>query len=290
MTDATPRTLIETGRALRFTESPRWRGGKVWFLDIHDQRVKTADLEGHLETVLELPFKPNGFGIRRDGSLQLGNAFTRQIHRWDGRELTLLADVSADTAFCLSDGIVDTHDRMYVGDIGFNFFDPANKPVDTCVIVCVEADGSHRVVARGLTFPNGMVITPDGRTLIVAETYGQRLTAFDVAIDGSLGNRRVWATLPEGVHPDGIALDAEGAVWLANPQGQHTVMRVLEGGRITDRLELPGTHAYAVMLGGARRQQLIISASQTHDPVQIAQAPSATLRVLDVDVPGAGTP
>src|SRR5574340_1107812 len=217
MTTYSPKTLIEAGRGLRFTESPRWHDGRLWFLDIHDQRIKTVTLDGRLDTVLELPFKPNSFGIRRDGSLLVGDAFARKIHRWDGKALEPFADLAAITAFCLSDGFVDAQDRLYVGDIGFNFFDPANKPVDTCVIACVDADGRSRVVAEGLTFPNGMVATPDGRTLIVAETMGHRLSAFDIAADGSLANRRVWAMLPEDVHPDGIALDAEGAVWLANP-------------------------------------------------------------------------
>jgi sugar lactone lactonase YvrE len=265
----TPKTLIATGRGLRFTESPRWHDGKLWFLDIHDQRIKTAGLDGELDTVLELPFKPNSFGIRRDGSLLLGDAFARQIHRWDGKALELFADLSGITAFCLSDGFVDAQDRLYVGDIGFNFFEPVNEPVDTCVIACVERNG---------------------RTLIVAETYGQCLSAFDVAADGSLSRKRVWAPLPEGVHADGIALDAEGGVWLANPEGEHAVLRVREGGEITDRIALPGTHAYAVMLGGPERRQLFISTPDTHNPVQIAQAPSATLRVLEVTVPGPGRP
>jgi sugar lactone lactonase YvrE len=132
--------------------------------------------------------------------------------------------------FCLSDGIVDAHDRMYVGDIGYNFFDPANKPVDTCVIACVDPDGRARIVAKDLSFPNGMAITPDG----------------------SLANRRVYAELPEDVHPDGIALDAEGAVWLANPEGKG-VLRVREGGEIVERVELD-TEGYAVMLGGPQRR------------------------------------
>ena len=284
-----PRTRIEAGRGLRFTESPRWHDGKLWFLDIHDQRIKTADLAGRLDTVLELPFKPNGFGIRRDGSLVFGDAFTRQIHRWDGHELTLLADLSAVTAFCLSDGFVDANDRLYVGDIGFNFFDPANKPVDTCVIACVEPDGPARVVADGLHFPNGMVITPDGKTLIVGETMGHRLSGFDVQADGSLANRRVYAQLPEDVSPDGIALDAQGAVWLANPEGKFGALRVREGGEIVERVELD-TECYAVMLGGPQRRHLFICGSDSHDPAEIAQTPSATLRVVELGVPGAGNP
>ena len=282
-------TLIDNTRGLKFTESPRWRDGRLWFLDIHDKRIKTADLGGRLDTAVELPFIPNSFGFRRDGSLQFGDALRRQIYRWDGNALQPLADLSAITSFCLSDGIVDAQDRMYVGDIGYNFFDPANKPVDTCVIACVEPDGRARVVADGLHFPNGMVITPDGRTLIVAETMGHRLTAFDIVADGSLANRRVYAPLPDDVHPDGIALDAEGAVWLANPEGRHTVLRVREGGEIVERLEL-GTHAYAVMLGGPQRRHLFISTSDSHDPAQIAKAPSATVRLVEVAVPGAGIP
>jgi sugar lactone lactonase YvrE len=283
------RTLIDNTHGLKFTESPRWRDGKLWFLDIHDQRIKTADLDGRLETEVELPFKPNGFGIRRDGSLLFGDAFKRQIHRWDGKSLQPLADLSGITSFCLSDGIVDARDRMYVGDIGYNFLDPANKPVDTCVIACVEPDGGARVVAEGLHFPNGMVITPDGRTLIVAECMGHRLTAFAIGADGSLSGRRVYAPLPDDVHPDGIALDAEGAVWLANPECRHGVLRVREGGEIVERIDL-GTHAYAVMLGGPQRRHLFISASDSHNPAEIAKAPSATLRVVEVGVPGAGTP
>jgi len=282
-------TLIDNTRGLKFTESPRWRDGRLWFLDIHDRRIKATDLGGRLETAVELPFIPNSFGCRRDGSLQFGDALQRQVYRWDGTSLQLLADLAAITSFCLSDGIVDAQDRMYVGDIGYNFFDPANKPVDTCVIACVEPDGRARVVADGLHFPNGMVITPDGRTLIVAETMGHRLTAFDVRVDGALANRRVYAPLPEDVHPDGIALDAEGAVWLANPEGRHTVLRVRAGGEIVERIEL-GTHAYAVMLGGPQRRHLFISTSDSHDPAQISKAPSAMLRLVEVEVPGAGIP
>jgi sugar lactone lactonase YvrE len=281
--------LVGSNQGLKFTESPRWRDGRWWFLDIHGQAIRSVDLQGRLQTVLELPFKPNGFGFRRDGSVMVGDALGRKIHRWDGHALTPVADLSAMTVFCLSDGIVDSQDRMVIGDIGYNFFDPANAPVHTCVITCIEADGRARVVADGLSFPNGMVITPDGKTLIVAETMGHRLTAFDIDADGGLANRRVYAQLADDVSPDGIALDAEGGVWIANPQGRHAVLRVLQGGAITDALE-GDTEAYAVMLGGPQRRHLLICTSDSHDPVKIAQAPSVTLRVVEVAVPGAGTP
>ena len=283
------RLLVDSSHGMKFTESPRWRDGKWWFLDIHGQAIRTVDLQGRLETVLELPFKPNGFGFRRDGSLVFGDALGRKIHRWDGKSLTQVADLSGMTVFCLSDGIVDSHDRMYIGDIGYNFFDPANQPVHTCVITCIEADGSARVVAGDLSFPNGMAITPDGKTLIVAETMGHRLTAFDVLADGGLANRRVYAQLADDVSPDGICLDAEGGVWIANPEGKHAVLRVLEGGEVTDAIELQ-TDGYAVMLGGPERRHLLICASDTHDPARIAQSPSVSLRLVDVTVAGAGTP
>lgn len=285
----TSKILVDKTRGLKFTESPRWHDGKLWFLDIHDKRIKTAGLDGKVETVVELGFIPNAFGFRRDGSLLVGDAMQRQIHRWDGRTLQPVANLAEVTVFCLSDGIVDVHDRMYVGDIGYNFFDPANKPVDTCVLACVDPDGRTRIVARDLSFPNGIVITPDGKTLIVAETMGHRLTAFDLLPDGSLANRRVYAQLPEDVSPDGITLDAEGAVWLANPEGQYGVLRVRAGGEIVERVELD-TEGYAVMLGGPQRRHLFICGSDSHDPAEIARAPSATLRVVEVEVPGAGAP
>lgn len=284
----TGKTLIDKARGLRFTESPRWHGGKLWFLDIHDKSIKTAGLDGKVETAVELGFIPNAFGFRRDGSIIVGDAMQRKIFRWDGKALQPLADLSGLTVFCLSDGIVDAQDRMYVGDIGYNFFDPTLKPVDTCVIACLEPNGRARVVADGLSFPNGIVITPDGKTLIVGETMGHRLTAFDVQADGSLAHRRIYAQLPEDVSPDGIALDAEGAVWLANPEG-HGVLRVREGGEIVERVELD-TEGYAVMLGGPERRHLFICGSDSHDPAEIARTPSATLRVVEVEVPGAGVP
>jgi len=283
------KTLVDSSAGLKFTESPRWHDGKLWFLDIHDKGIKTVDPSGAVRTVHELPFIPNAFGITPEGTMVVGDAFQRQIHRVAGAGLQLVADISGLTTFCLSDGIVDAKGRLYVGDIGYNFMDPAAKPVDTCVIVLVDTDGRASVVADALSFPNGMVITPDGRTLIVGETLGHRLTAFDIQEDGSLGNRRVWAQLPSSVGPDGICLDAEGAVWCANPEGSDSVVRVREGGEIADRIPLD-THAYAVMLGGPERKHLFISASDSHDPVEIHRNPSATFRVVEVDVAGAGIP
>jgi sugar lactone lactonase YvrE len=148
----------------------------------------------------------------------------------------------------------------------------------------VGTDGQATVVADQLFFPNGMVITPDGRQLIVAETLGHRLTAFDIKDDGSLSNPRVWAKLPSSVRPDGICLDAEGAIWCANPEGADSVVRVRQGGEITHRITLD-TRAYALMLGGPEGKHLFICASGSHDPAEIRRNPSASFYVLEVDVP-----
>jgi sugar lactone lactonase YvrE len=203
--------------------------------------------------------------------------------------LQQVADISGLTKFCLSDGIVDAKGRLYVGDIGYNFLDPAAKPVETCVIVLVRPDGRASVVADKLFFPNGMVITPDGQTLIVAETIGHRLTAFDIQDDGSLSNRRVWAQLRDDVTPDGICLDAQGAVWAANPEGNDKVVRIRAGGQITHRIDVT-TKAYAVMQGGPQRKHLFICTSGSHDPAEIHKSPSASIEVVETDVPGAGIP
>jgi sugar lactone lactonase YvrE len=281
--------LADSTTGIKFTESPRWHDGKLWFLDIHDKRIKTVDLTGSVATVLELPFIPNGFGLTPKGTVVVGDAFQRRIHHSAGAELEEVADISALTKFCLSDGIVDAKGRLYVGDIGYNFLDSAAKPSETCVMVLVGSDGRASVVADKLSFPNGMVITPDGRTLIVGETLNHRLTAFDIREDGSLGNRRVWAQLPSSVGPDGICLDAQGAVWCANPEGEDSVVRVREGGEITDRIKVD-TNAYAVMLGGLERRHLFICASGSHDPAEIQRNPSASFQVVEVEVPGAGIP
>lgn len=283
------KTLADPTTGLKFTESPRWHNGKLWFIDIHGKAIKTVDLSGSVATAVELPFIPNAFGLTPEGTALVGDAFQRRIHRVEGTTLKELADISGITSFCLSDGIVDGQGRMYVGDIGYNFMDPAAKPVETCVIVLVGPDGRSSVVADKLYFPNGMVITPDGQTLIVGETIGNRLTAFDIREDGSLGNRRVWAQLPPSVGPDGICLDAEGGVWCANPEGEDSVVRVREGGEITDRIKVD-THAYAVMLGGPERRHLFICASGSHDPAEIHRNPSASFCVVEVGVPGAGIP
>ena len=172
-----------------------------------------------------------------------------------------------------------------IGGHGFDY--AANAPVEPAEIVLVTPQGHARVVAEDLLFPNGTVITPDGQTLIVAETFGNRLTAFDIESDGSLNNRRIWADL-QGVFPDGICLDAEGAIWVAAPHPGE-VMRVLKGGKISDRVAV-STRPYACMLGGDDRCTLFICTAGSAVPDEVLAGPGGKIETIDVKVPGAGLP
>lgn len=277
-----PHILIGTGNGLRFSESPRWWGDRLWFIDIHGNAIKSTSLAGDLRTEVELPFKPNGLGILPDGALVFSDALNLRMKRWQAGALHDYADLSGTCVFCLSDAITDAQGRTWVGDIGYNFWDPNAAPAETCVIARIDPDGGVVKVATNLRFPNGIVVTPDGKTLIVGETNGFCLTAYDIETDGSLTNQRVWAPLPEGVQPDGICLDAEGAIWVANPgEAGPKVLRVREGGEVTDIVEMD-VHAYAVALGGSAGEHLLICASASHDPAEIASAPSAQLLRVDL--------
>jgi sugar lactone lactonase YvrE len=203
-----------------------------------------------------------------------------------------VADISHLAKICLSDGIADAQGRVYVGDIGYNFLAGA-EPSPEGSLILVRTDGQASIVAENLFFPNGIVITPDGKTLIVAETLGHCLTAFDIQEDGTLDNRRTFAQFPgqigvqEGILPDGICLDAEGAVWVAT--AGPSVVRAKEGGEITQRIDLQNS-AYAVMLGGTDRKTLFICTSHSHHVPEILQSPSARIEFVKTDIPGAGKP
>jgi sugar lactone lactonase YvrE len=281
MTIMQPDALVGAGHGLIFTESPRWRGDRLWFIDIHGSAIKSVNLGGDLRTELALPFKPNGLGFLSDGRIMFSDALALKVMCWDGSTLNLVADLIDDAVFCLSDAIVDAKDRFYVSDIGYNFWNPAAKPSDACVIIRIDPDGTIANVAGDLSFPNGLAVSADGTTLIIAETDGFRLSAYDIDDEGGLHNHRIFAQLPEGIQPDGIAVDQEGGVWLANPAGNPAVLRVEEGGTITDQIDLD-THAYAVAIGGPAQNHLFICTSASHDPAEIAERPSAAILVADI--------
>jgi sugar lactone lactonase YvrE len=182
--------------------------------------------------------------------------------------------------------VVDHQGRAYIGNFGFDL--NAQAPFSPAEIVLMTPDGQARVVAGEMAFPNGSVITPDGNTLIVAETFGSRLTAFDIEEDGSLSNRRIWASI-EGAFPDGICLDAEGAIWVASPAGKTGVMRVREGGGITHHIDV-ATQAYACMLGGPQRNTLFMLTAETIAPDGARTKVNGRIEIVQVEVPGAGWP
>jgi sugar lactone lactonase YvrE len=270
---------------LAFAEGPRWHEGRLWFSDMHDHRVAAVDLAGTAETIVEVPGQPSGLGWLPDGTLLVVSMVDRRLLRLDGGVLTEVADLSAQATFHCNDMVVDAQGRAYVGNFGWDLHG-GGAPVDA-VLLLVTPDGGTRVVATDLSFPNGSVITPDGATLIVGESFAARLTAFDVAPDGALSNRREWARL-DGAVPDGICLDAEGAIWVASPLSAE-VLRVREGGAVTHRVPVE-TQAFACMLGGSERRHLFVCTALDSDPARCRETRSGRIEVVEVEVPGAGRP
>ncbi|MBN8890313.1 MAG: gluconolactonase [Rhodospirillales bacterium 70-18] len=271
---------------LTFPEGPRWHNGRLWFSDFYSHRVIALDLEGHAETVVEVPQQPSGLGWGADGALLIVSMLDRRVLRLEGPVLRAHADLSGLAGGPCNDMVVDAQGRAYVGNFGFDRY--AGEAERPAVLVRVDPDGSMRAVAEDLAFPNGAVITPDGGGLILAETAGQRLTWFDIDAEGGLSGRRVFAQF-EDCYPDGICLDAEGAVWVADARGERLLL-VREGGAVARRVAMPpGRHAYACMLGGADRRTLFICSSTGSGPA-MGQRADGQIDTVQVDVPGAGFP
>lgn len=275
-------------KGLAFPEAPRWHAGALWLSDFYQRHVLRVTPDGAVETVAEVPGQPSGLGWLPDGRLLVVSMNDRRLLRQDGQALVEAADLSGLVAWPCNDMLVDGLGRAYIGNFGFDLH--ARAPFAATSLLLVMLEGRVRVAADDMHFPNGMVLTPDGRTLIVAESYGQRLTAFDVAPDGTLGRRRVWAQLEgKGVGPDGICLDAQGAVWLASPVSRE-VLRVKEGGEVVERIVTDG-QAVACMLGGDDRRTLFVLTGRVLVTPQqsLAQRSGAIWRTR-VAVPGAGLP
>lgn len=271
---------------LAFPEAPRWHDGALWFSDFHTQRVQRVDMKGYCETVVNVPGQPSGLGWLPDGRLLVVSMTDRRLLRLDDQGLTEVADLSPLAPFHCNDMVVDAQGRAYIGNFGFDLM--AGEAPRPASLILVQPDGQVRVVAQDLHFPNGAVITPDGRTLIIGESYASRLTAFDIAADGSLSRRRVWAALVKAT-PDGICLDAEGAIWLASPISRE-VIRVREGGAVTHRIATPA-QALACMLGGPERRTLfVLTGKVMATPEQSRASLTGMIHTLPVAVPGAGLP
>ena len=270
---------------LAFAEAPRWHGGALWFSDFYTRRVQRLDpASGEVCTVCELPGQPSGLGWLPDGRLLVVSMLDRRVLRLehDGT-LATHADLSRLASFHCNDMVVDAAGRAYVGNFGFDLL--AKAPPAPAELVRVQPDGTASVAARGLMFPNGCVVSPDGRTLVVAETAAKRLTAFDIAADdGSLSDRRVWAGLG-ALRPDGICLDASGAIWCAALRARLCV-RVREGGEVLARIETEDP-CIACALGGDDGRTLFIVTGEVTGAEEALAMRRGRIHATRVEVPAA---
>ena len=271
---------------LAFGEGPRWRDGRLWFSDMHGRCVMTCDPAGGLAQVARVEARPSGLGWLPDGRLLIVSMEDRRLLRLADGKLATHCDLSSLAAHEINDLVVADDGCAYVSQFGFAF--QRGGEFRRTEILLVTPDGSARVAASELSFPNGMVITPDGRTLIVGESFARRLTAFERAPDGALVNRRVFAKLADGVTADGICLDAEGCVWVASPPSREC-LRVREGGEVVERVRTQ-TLSIACMLGGEDRRTLYVLTSEALEPAECERLRSACVESVRVDVPGAGWP
>jgi sugar lactone lactonase YvrE len=260
-----------------FGEGPRWFEGLLWFSDMLGEAVHTVDAEGSM-TTLPLPGRaPSGLGFRPDGTLLIVSTEDRQVLSYDGDSVGVVADLHDLVPANLGDMVVDDAGRAYVG----------SQARSGGVIARIDADDALAVVADDLDFPNGMVITPDQRTLIVAESTARRLTAFTIGPDGALSDRRVFADGLSGP-PDGLALDAEGGVWVSMTLA-HEFQRIVDGGGVTDRIDMQGRTAIACALGGPEGRTLFLLSSTDAYPERLVGTKLSRVDAMLVDVPGIGS-
>jgi sugar lactone lactonase YvrE len=261
-----------------FGEGPRWYEGMLWFSDMLGEAVHTVTLRGDVTTLALPGHAPSGLGFRPDGTLLIVSTEQRRLLGYDGDEVVDVADLSALAPADLGDMVIDDDGRAYVGA----------QAREVGVIVRVDPDGTSTVVAQDLDFPNGMVITRDRATLIVAESVGRRLTAFDIEPGGALTGRRVFADGLDGP-PDGIALDNEGGVWAAMTLANQ-FQRITDGGEITDRINIGERIAIACALGGPEQKTLFLLSSTDAYPQRLIGTKLSRVDTLTVEIPGTGRP
>lgn len=281
--------LVPVLDGLAFAEGPRWHDGRLWFSDMHSHVVQALDpATDAVETIVEVPGRPSGLGWRPDGTLLVVSMTDRRLLAVVDGSLEEVADLTDAAPWDCNDMVVDRDGNAFVGNFGFDLHDP-EADHRTTTLVRVSNDGDVRVVADDLFFPNGTVITPDGSTLVVGESFGGCLTAFDIDADGSLSNRREWARVM-GAVPDGICLDADGAIWMASPV-DNRVVRVAEGGQVLDEIRTSDERQpFACMLGGDHGTTLFVCTAIDSDPETCRRVRSGRIETAEVDVAGAGLP
>ncbi len=264
-------------------ESPRWHDGRLWYCDWVDHEVVAVGQSGERERKLMITSMPFSIDWLPDGRLLVivGRAGELLVAEPNGR-LETYARLGGISRKPWNEIVVDGRGHIYLNNIGFEF--PGEPPAPGFVALA-GPEGASRVVAEGLAFPNGMAVTPDGRTLIVAESYADCLTAFDIEPDGSLSGRRVWASVP-GDHPDGICLDSDGALWYGDV-GSSRCVRVREGGEVLAAVRLD-RGCFACALGGSDRRTLYMVAADFSDPAAIMSRQTHTGRIVAAPAPAAG--
>lgn len=278
-------TVVHTG--LDFGEGPRWHDGRLWFSDFFRHGVFTLDADGTETRRWTVEARPSGLGWLPDGRLLIVSMADRRLLRAEGDRLVVHADLSDVSSHDCNDLVVGPDGTAYVSVFGFDLHaDPPEEPRPTHLVV-VSPGGEVRVTADELWFPNGAVITPDGATLIVGESFGRRYSAYRIDATGMPVERRTWADLGARV-PDGCCLDAEGAIWFADPVGRR-VVRVAEGGEVLDEVATDRS-AVACALGGEDRRTLYVLTSKGTRPDRVAGAATGRIETVRVDVPGVGWP
>ena len=278
-------TLLD-GRA--FLEGPRWhedeRGGALYVSDMYAHEVLRVAADGATEVLAQLDNAPSGLGWLPDGSMLIVSMEDRKVLRRDADgSLTEHADLSGLTVAAINDMFVDDVGRAYISQFGSDIF--GGESLRAAPMLRVDPDGDAHEVSDPLRFANGIVVTADRKTLVVAESAGARLLAFSLAPDGTLSDQRVWADLPEADFPDGICIDADDAVWFSSPTSSRFA-RVREGGEITDVVETPGRHAIACALGGDDGHTLFCCTSPTLGlPDQSRELRGAKVETVTVSVP-----
>ena len=293
--DAYTSAVVHEG--LGFGEGPRWHGGRLWFSDFYRRGVYSIAQDGSDERLEhEVATQPSGLGWAPNGDLLCVSAVDQKILRFSDRGVTTHADIAAHCGFWANDMVVSSTGHAYVGSFGFDLDTELGArgmdgllawPPPTTNVVVVGPDGAILQVVPDMSFPNGSVITPDGATLIVGETFAGRLSAFTIDEDGTLSNRRLWAQL-EWVAPDGNCLDANGDVWVANPITNQCVL-VREGGEVIATVTTT-INAFACMLGGDDGRTLFVMTAPSSDRFKIGDTTLGTIEVARVATPGAGLP
>lgn len=297
------RNLIKLVQGFTFLESPRWHEGRLWLSDFHTHRVLAVSLDGTVENIAVVPAQPSGLGWLPDGRMLVVSMKDRKLLRREADgSLVVHADLSGLATWHLNDMVVDEKGRAYIGNFGFDH--RSGGPVVPASLIMVAPDGRASVVSdNDLIFPNGSAITPDGRTLLVGETWGNRISAFPINGDGSLGARYTWASFGEltdsrefavlsaaaKVLPDGCTLDAQGCLWVADIGGNRAI-RVKEGGAIVDEISSGADGTFAVCLGGEHGKTLFICVAPHSEPSERIALRGARVMMTEVDVPHAGRP